>query len=113
MMKFVRNTLGNIFIIVDGDARHIKWEFIKRLEDVQSRDGVLLANKLRKKRIDYKNKKIKTSLATQTLNISVAAGLQYFLSQNNGQFSGCEATMDFITIFNNLFYIFNSKCKYS
>ena len=25
MMKLVRNTLGNIFIIVDGDGRHIKW----------------------------------------------------------------------------------------
>ena len=46
MMKLVRNTL--VFIIVGGDGNEIKWEFIKTLTDVQSRNGVLVENKLKK-----------------------------------------------------------------
>ena len=113
MLKLIRNTLENRECIIDGDGKEIKWDFIKRLEYVHSRDGVLLANKLRKSHIDFKNQKMKTSLAAQTLSSSVAAGLSYFLKEGNIDFVGCEATIKFITIFDNLFDILNSKHKFS
>lgn len=83
------------------------WNYIVKLEHVQSSQGVLLANKLRNKHIHFSNIKMKTSIAAQTLSHSVASALQSQLNTNNPDFAGSEATIQFILIFNHLFDNFN------
>lgn len=112
MLKLIRNTLKT-HNLIDSDVNEISWRHIQKLENTQSVQSVLLANKLRKKHVDFENLKMKTSLAAQTLSHSVAAALQSLLNARNQQFEGCEATIKFILIVNNLFHIFNSKRKYN
>ena len=112
MLKLIRNTLASKGCLYDSDNNKIEWKFIEKLEKEQSKEGVLLANKLKKHHIDFSNQKMKTSLAAQTLSCSVAAGLSYMVNSKNLDFQGCEATINFITIINNLFDTFNSKSKY-
>lgn len=55
---------------------------------------------------------MKTSIAAQTFSNSVAAAMQYLLNSGNLEFKGCEATINFILIINNIFDILNSKSKF-
>ena len=48
-------------------------------------------------------------LAAQLLSESVATSLRYCLEENINEFSGCEGTIDFIVLFNNLFDILSSR----
>ena len=48
-------------------------------------------------------------LATQLLNESVGTSLRNCLDKNLSDFSGCQATIDFIVLFNTLFDIMNAR----
>lgn len=111
MLKLVRNTMMSLGLIINGDGKSIMWKYIALLENVQSSQGVLLANKLRSKHINFLNIKMKTSVAAQTLSNSVASALQSQLNLKNPDFAKSEATIEFILYINNLFDIFNSKRK--
>ena len=112
MLKLIRNTLAHLGEMEDGNGNTIKWSYIVKLEETQSLDGVLIANKLRKKHVYFDSQKMKTSLAAQTLSSSVASALSYLKDTQNPEFQGTDATVEFITCFNNLFDIFNSKNKF-
>ena len=53
LIKIVRNCLGDIRIIFDPDGNKVHWKYIRRLHELQSSKGLFLANKLRKKHIEY------------------------------------------------------------
>lgn len=55
---------------------------------------------------------MKTKFAVQTLSTSVADALEYLNDEAIPEFHGCEATVEFIRLFNNLFDILNSKSKF-
>ena len=83
-----------------------------KLEQLQSTEGILLANKLKKSHVEFENQKMKTSLAAQILSLSVAAALQSLVNNKTIGFEKSAATIKFITIVNNMFDIFNSKSKF-
>lgn len=87
----------------------MKWKYIELLHDLQEKEELHLANKLRAAHIAWIRKKMNVKLAAQLLSESVGTSLRYCLDENIGEFSGCEATIDFIVLFNNLFDIMNSR----
>jgi len=114
MLKLVRNTLGDGGIIVDGQGDKIRWSYIVELQKLQDSEGFHLANKLRQTHIDFKTQKMKVNLAAQTLSSSVASAIE-FCDKNLKlpQFSGSEATVAFIKLFDRLFDICNSRNAFS
>ena len=79
------------------------------MEELQSREGLTLANKLKKRHINWKSEKMKVSLAAQVLSESVASALEYCQDYLKlPQFQGCGPTVRLISTFNNLFDVLNS-----
>jgi hypothetical protein len=111
LIKLVRNCFGDYKVLYNGKGEKISWEYIEELHNLQTLEGLHLANKLRDAHIDFKSDRMKTSLAVQTLSKSVAKSLEY-CSTKYDQFIGCEATCEFLMIFNNLFDLLNSKSKF-
>ena len=110
MLKLARTTLATCGIIVDGAGNQIRWQYIKDLHELQEKEGLRLANKLKSAHIHWKSQKMKVNLAAQTLSASVATALSFCEEQLQlAQFSGCDATCKFIKIFDELFDILNSR----
>ncbi|XP_072401245.1 DNA transposase THAP9 [Diabrotica undecimpunctata] len=111
MVKLIRNTFGDKrHIIIDEDGNSINWNYIEYLQELQEQEGLHLANKLRKNHVNFFNQKMKVRLAVQLLSASVADSLSYCLKELKlKEFSGCEATIKFIRITNNVFDILNSR----
>lgn len=57
MVKLVRNTFGEKKIILDGDNNAIKFDFLEKLLIFQESEGLHLANKLKKTKFHFLNKK--------------------------------------------------------
>ena len=110
MLKLVRNCLAEYNFLIDSDNKEIHWKYFVYLEELQDREGLRLANKLKKPHIHWWQQKMKVNLATQVFSNSVADALEFCSKELNlPQFHGCEATVKFIRIFNNLFDILNSR----
>lgn len=110
MLKLVRNTFGQWGILLDKDGRKIQWQYLIELYKLQESEGLRLANKLKKVHICWKQQKMKVNLAAQALSASVADALEYCANElKMPQFQGCEATVEFIRKFNQLFDILNSR----
>ena len=107
MIKLVRNTWSDLGV-KDGDGNEIRWQYIKDLVELQTREGLTLANKLKKRHINWRSEKMKVSLASQVLSESVACALEFCENTLKLQaFQGSSATVKFIRIFNHLFDILN------
>ena len=110
MLKLVRNTLGEWGTLVNRDGEKIHWQYLVDLHNLQDAEGLRLANKLKKMHINWKQQKMKVNLAAQVLSSSVANALEYCTNELRlPQFKGCEATVEFIRIFDQLFDILNSR----
>lgn len=113
MIKLVRNTFGEKQFILNSKNELINFNFIKELLILQENEGFHLANKIRKDHVFFFRQKMKVKLATQLLSRSVANALD--CCQNKlklDAFQDCNATIEFITIFNEAFDILNSR-KYN
>ena len=110
MLKLVRNTFGEWGILVSRDGEKIHWQYLVELHNLQDTEGLRLANKLKKTHINWKQQKMKVNLAAQSLSSSVADALEYCANELKlPQFQGCEATVEFIKMFDHLFDILNSR----
>jgi hypothetical protein len=110
MIKLVRNTLGEKGIIFDDNNDPILWDYIKKLHELQDAEGLHLANKVKALHVNFYKQKMKVRLATQVLSRSVADALSHLMNDLKlSDFKDCGPTIRFITLFNNLFDIFNSK----
>jgi hypothetical protein len=97
MIKLVRNTLADLNVLQNGKREEIKWEFLEKLHEIQSKEGVHAGNKLRSSHIDWRRQKMKVSLATQTLSRSVADAIKFCRTELELQeFQGSEPTEEFI-----------------
>lgn len=72
MLKLIRNTLYDKKALFDANGQMIHWKFIDNLHELQYREGLHCANKLRQSHINWKSQPMKVSLAAQTLSSSVA-----------------------------------------
>lgn len=106
MLKLVRNSLAEKKSLVDGQGNFIKWEYVERLHKLQLQEGLHLGNKLSSK---WFERKVNINLVTQLLSESVAASLEFCLDEQLSEFAGCKATIKFITVFNKLFDVLNSR----
>lgn len=113
MLKLVRNTFSDMYILVDVNNQLIQWSDIIALHWLQESEGMQLGNKLRNAHINYTKQKMKVRLAAQIFNKSVADGLLFFKTDLQlEQFCSCEGTIQFLCILNNLFDILNSHNIY-
>ena len=96
--------------LVSRDGGKINWQYLVELHILQDTQGLRLANKLKKTHINWKQQKMKVNLAAQALSSSVANALEYCAHELKlAKFQGCEATMEFIRMFDQLFEILNSR----
>ena len=81
------------------------------MHELQEKEGLRLANKLRSLHVYWKPAKIKVNLAAQTLSSSVADALEYCEDKLHEmpQFNGCGPAVKYICVFDRLFDVLNSK----
>lgn len=110
MLKLVRNTLGDGFVLYDDEGRKITWEYVVRLQELQELEGLRLANKLRACHIQWRQQKMKVNLAAQAISKSTADSVEY-LNKILGykEFEDSEGTVKFFRVIDGLFDFSNSK----
>jgi hypothetical protein len=110
MLKLARNML-EAYKAIESPAGIVYWSHISDLHSVQEELGLRLGNKLSSKHVNFKNLKMKVSLAAQTFSQSVATALKLLHSdlQQGSRFADVLPTVDFIETINKLFDIMNSS----
>ena len=53
MLKLFRNALAEKSVLIDSDGNEIKWQYLKDLQELQSEEGLLAANKLNERHIQW------------------------------------------------------------
>ncbi len=114
MIKLMRNALAHekVFRVDKEDGSHefIRWEYIEKLHQVQQNEVLLLANKLKKKHVEWDKHKMNVRVAAQTFSTSVADALDFLrLDIKHPEFKDSAATSHFIRQVDKLFDILNSK----
>ncbi|XP_059474657.1 uncharacterized protein LOC132196191 isoform X1 [Neocloeon triangulifer] len=113
MLKLLRNTLGDKKLLFDSSGGRIEWRYIKSLHELQVREGLHFANKLRAAHIEYWKNKMKVKFAAQLFSSSVATAIEYCNKQLHlEEFQGSEATVKFIRMINDTFDWLNSRNKF-
>jgi hypothetical protein len=90
------------------------WRHLQDLQELQYAEGLRAANKITKNHIMFHNDKMKVKLAVQTISQSAANGLLYCKNIHLKHFEDCPPTAEFISLFDRLFDIYNSRsplCK--
>jgi hypothetical protein len=64
-------------VVVFGDGKNICWQFFDDLVSLQEEKGLHLANKIRRRHINFQGEKMKVKLALQTFSSRVADALEY------------------------------------
>lgn len=110
MIKLIRNSFENYKTFIDADGNKIEWKYLQQLNNLQYSETFHLANKLRDRHINFKNERMKVKLATQLFSLSVAKSIEFCRKDLKIEsFSQSEPTEKFLTVFNNIFDVFNSK----
>lgn len=110
MVKLIRNHFEDKKTFLDTNKEEVDWEYIDKLNDLQEKSGIHLANKLTRKHLKFRNSIMKVKLATQLLSRSVALALKCCRNDLKlKDFEKSEATEKFVLIFNNLFDVLNSR----
>ncbi|KMQ87535.1 thap domain-containing protein 9-like protein [Lasius niger] len=111
MIKLVRNTFAS-YTLTDDSGSEIRWSYINDLVQIQEREGLHAATKVRRKHIRFLKEKMKDKLAVQVLSTSVADALNFFEHDiRYPEFANADATARFCRIFNNVLDILNSRNK--
>lgn len=77
MLKLMRNALADKQTLIDGDGNLIKWDFIKKLQELQSYEELRAVNQLHERLFNGQKARMKVKLAAQTLSSSVADALAF------------------------------------
>ena len=97
-------------ILINSNDHKIQWQFFKKLQDLQEKEGLSLGNKLKSAHINWYQQIMKVNLAAQTFSASVADAIEYCGTVLKlKQFEGCKATVHFIRIIDRLFNVLNSR----
>ncbi len=110
MLKLIRNTLAEKNILANRNGKQIRWQHIVDLHELQDKEGLRAANKLKRGHIEWFQQKMKVSLTVQTLSRSVAKALEFASNDLKlTKFADVSATVEFIYIFDRLFDTLNSR----
>jgi len=114
MLKLMRNTFADKGIITDAEGKQIRWQHIQDLYELQDKEGLKAANKLKRGHIEWYQQKMKVSLAAQTLSRSVANALEFVSTDlSMEKFADVAATVRFIRTIDRLFDCLNSKSRFA
>ena len=114
VLKLVRNTFAEKRYIKNFENLGIKYSFIEKLFNLYDKTGSHVAHKIRREHIEFHKKKMNVRLlAAQLLSKSVSTALNFCKISNMPGFADCDATMEFISNFNNLFDIMNCSFSFS
>ena len=84
--------MGTIF----HNGEEIKWSYIEKLNEVQLKDNLNLANKLKSKHIQWEQHKMNVKIAVQALSSSVADAIDFLRDDlKRKDFAGSEKRKDF------------------
>lgn len=109
MVKLVRNALSALGCLRDASGASVSWHYIVQLQDLQEKEGLHAATKLRAAHIQWQKQKMKVNLAVQTLSASVADAIDFCREDLElPQFKNSEGTVKFIRMFDKLFDFLNS-----
>lgn len=109
MIKLVRNSFQTSGGFKDNEGKSVKWSHLVKLNELQEKEHLHLANKLRRKHILFRNNIMKVRLATQLMSNSVAEALRFCSQQNIPDFTDVDGTVTFLKNMNKLFDILNSR----
>ncbi|KAL3176214.1 hypothetical protein MRX96_010534 [Rhipicephalus microplus] len=110
MVKLVRNALSALGCLRDASGASVSWDYIVQLQELQEKEGLHAATKLRAAHIQWQKQKMKVNLAVQTLSTSVADAIDFCREDLQlPQFKNSEGTVKFIRMFDKLFDFLNSR----
>ena len=113
LLKLTRNCLGDSMTLVNSDDEEINWMYVVQLHQLQLKEGLALANKLKKVHLEYQKNRMKVSFASQTLSQSVSNALIVCEEELQlPEFDGARPTAQFLSIFDIIFDIMNSRSLY-
>lgn len=107
MLKLFRGCLKNHQLYYNGNPMH--WHFIERLYEMQEERSFNLGNKLIKMHLNFKNRPMDVRLASQTMSLSVANGIDLCRKDGYEQFDNSETTTEYLRFANNTFDSLNFK----
>lgn len=107
MVKLFRGCLKYHQLYSNGNPMH--WYFIERLYEMQEKRNFNLGNKLTSMHLNFHNKPMNVKLASQTMSLSVANGIDTCRNDGYEEFKGSESTTAFLRFVNNCFDILNYK----
>lgn len=105
MLKLIRRYFAYHELHYKGNP--IKWELIETLARKQDNDNFELGNKLSRDHINFKEAPMKVSLAAETISNSVADSLEQLCEDGYEEFIGCDTTVKFLRLNNNVFDVQN------
>lgn len=109
MLKLVRNALEAYNVFIDESNREVTWDHLKKLNSIQEKEKLHLANKLRRNHVFFKNQKMKVRLASQLFSNSVADALEFCSQLSVPGFENVDGTVYCLRTVNNLFDTLNSR----
>ena len=113
MVKFARNTLGDLGSFKDNEQGIIDLSFFRRLAKLQDEESVSLGNSININYIVWQRHKMKVNLEVQTLSSSVANALEFLKDELKlPEFKRCAATVQFIRKIDRIFDVLNSRDPY-
>lgn len=114
MLKNIRTAFHDYGTLIDSNDENIEWKYILDIVDIQSDEGLHIANKLKKKHVKYRQNIMNGRLATQTLSNSVKDSLLYLKnSKTYGHiFKNSEPTGTFCKRINDAFDMLNVRTRY-
>lgn len=107
MIKLARNCIENQGSLKSNGNMAIEWVHFQRLEAARIKQD-FSTHKLTKKHIQCDRNKMSVPLAVQTLSKSVAESLHYLMEAGVHGFKNCAGTIEYASIFNDLFDIMNT-----
>jgi len=111
-MKLARNCLHEYQILNIPGVGKVKWEHIRQLHAVQTREGLTLANKLTKAHVDFKTQKMKVKLAVQVISASCAKAMEYLRTTGSSAFADSLPTELFLRKLDKLFDYLNCRSAF-
>ena len=111
MLKLSRNALAALGEFQIPNRGTVKWEHIKKLNELQQNEGLRAGTRLTSEHVNFEKQKMKVRLASQTFSSSVATALNFARQLKIPGLSDSETTEFFVRMIDRLFDIFNSKSR--
>lgn len=107
-IKLVRNTLGNLKTLYEGN-NEIRWQYFIDLVSFSGNETFGLSHKMNKRHIQWQDRKMHVRTAVQTLSNSTADSMEFLRKRGVSNFADAETTIKFIRIWDRLWDICNTQ----